>query len=461
MQGHIFREYDIRGIVSRELNGDIPELIGRAFGSELRERNGGRADLTVVLGSDNRPSSPRLRQSVSDGLRSAGANVVDIGTVPTPVLYYAAATLPADAGIQITGSHNPPEYNGIKMLMGGRPVYGGAIQQLRERIEAGRFTAGAGGTEARQIIADYVTDVASRFRLARPVKLVVDCGNGVGSLVAVDLLRAIGAEVIPLYCESDGTFPNHHPDPTVDAFIQDLIVRVRSEGADLGVAFDGDADRLGAVDERGQVVRGDLLLLLFALDALSRLGAPQKLVFDVKCSQAVPEVYEAAGGQAIMWKTGHSLIKEKMKEVGAPVAGELSGHICYGEDYYGFDDALYGACYLAQLCSQLDGPLSRRLAEFPRYVSTPELRLEVTEESKFGIVARAVAHFRERYQVVDVDGVRVLFEGGWGLLRASNTQPVLVARFEARSSERLKEIEQVMGDWLAGEGVKLEDGNHH
>jgi phosphomannomutase/phosphoglucomutase len=378
----------------------------------------------------------------------------------TPVLYWAASTVPGDAGIQVTGSHNPPEYNGLKMLMAGRPVYGEAIQGLRSRLEACRFAYGAGAIESRAVIGAYIGDVARRFRLARPVRLVVDCGNGVGSLVAVELLRAIGAEVIPLYCDSDGTFPNHHPDPTVDAFIQDMMARVRSEHADLGVAFDGDADRLGAVDERGVVVRGDILLLLFALDTLARLGAPQNLVFDVKCSQAVPEVYEAAGGRAIMWKTGHSLIKEKMKEVAAPIAGELSGHICYGEDYYGFDDALYGACYLAQLCSQLPGPLSRRVAEFPQYVSTPEIRIDVTEATKFGIVERAVAHFRERFPVVDVDGVRVLFEGGWGLLRV-NTQPVLVARFEARSPGRLREIQQVMAEWLASEGVSLEDSHQH
>jgi phosphomannomutase/phosphoglucomutase len=293
------------------------------------------------------------------------------------------------------------------------------------------------------------------------VRVVVDCGNGTGSLVAVDLLRRVGADVIPLYCESDGTFPNHHPDPTVDAYIEDMIRLVRAQQADLGIAFDGDADRLGAVDETGTVIRGDILLLMFALDTLDRLGAPQKLVFDVKCSQALPEVYEAAGGEAIMWKTGHSLIKEKMKEVGAPVAGELSGHICYGENYYGFDDALYGACYLVALLSRMGRPLSQRVAEFPRYIATPEIRVEVTEETKFGIVERAVQHFSERYDVVDVDGVRVLFEGGWGLLRASNTQPVLVLRFEARTPERLEEIRGIMADWLAEQGVSMEQTAHH
>jgi phosphomannomutase/phosphoglucomutase len=355
--------------------------------------------------------------------------------------------------MQITGSHNPPEYNGFKMILRGRSFYGDAIQGLRERIETGHFEKGSGTLEEREIIARYIEDVGGRFTPRRRLKLVVDCGNGAGSLVAVDLLRRIGAEVIPLYCESDGTFPNHHPDPTVDEYIQDMIERVRVEKADLGVAFDGDADRVGAVDENGDIIRGDLLLLLFALDALERLGAPQTLVFDVKCSQAVPEVYEARGGRAIMWKTGHSLIKEKMKEVGAPIAGELSGHICFGEDYYGFDDALYGACALVTLIASTDEPLSARVADFPQYVSTPEIRVDVTEATKFAVVERAVEEFGRDHEVIDVDGARVLFDDGWGLLRASNTQPVLVMRVEARTEERLREIRSTMERWLAGQGV--------
>src|SRR5690606_9715695 len=263
-----------------------------------------------------------------------------------------------------------------------------AIQRLRDRIENARYESGAGTFEERDIIPHYVEDVGGRFHPRRPMKVVVDCGNGAGSLVAVDLLRRAGAEVIPLYCESDGTFPNHHPDPTVDEYIADMIARVRSERADLGVAFDGDADRIGAVDENGSIIRGDILLLLFGLDAMERLGAPQTLIFGVKCSRALPEVFEAAGGKTIMWKTGHSLIKEKMKEVGAPIAGQLSGHICFGENYYGFDDALYGACALVQLAAASDTPLSERVAAFPQYVSTPGIRVEVTEESKFGSVQR-------------------------------------------------------------------------
>jgi phosphomannomutase / phosphoglucomutase len=455
LKTHIFREYDIRGIVAEDFGGGIPEQIGRAFASEVVKANGGRGGLRVVVGHDNRPSSDGLAEQVIRGIRGAGVDVVDYGTVPTPVLYYAAAREQADGGLQITGSHNPPEYNGFKMVMKGRPVYGDAIQRLRQRIESGSYESGAGSLEVRDILPEYVEDVGSRFQLQRPMKVVVDCGNGTGSVVAVELLQRIGAEVVPLYCESDGTFPNHHPDPTVDEYIQDLIATVRREEADLGIGFDGDADRLGAVDENGAIVRGDLLLLLFALDAMERLGAPQTLVFDVKCSQAVPEVYEARGGRAIMWKTGHSLIKEKMKEVGAPVAGELSGHICFGEDYYGFDDALYGACALIQLASRDGRPLSARVAEFPQYVSTPEIRIDVTEENKFGIVARAVESFRRQYDVIDVDGVRVLFDGGWGLLRASNTQPVLVMRCEARTEQRLGEIREIMENWLQEQGVAV------
>ncbi len=450
---HIFREYDIRGIVDRDLSGDVPELIGRAYGSELKQRLGGTPNVPV--GYDNRPSSPALAEGIIRGINSTGVNVIDVGTVPTPVLYYAAASLNTEGGLQITGSHNPPEYNGFKMVVQGRALYGSAIQDLRARIDAQRFEKGSGKHERREMISPYIEDVGSRFKLQRPIKVVADCGNGTGSLVAIDLLERIGADVIPLYCESDGTFPNHHPDPTVDDNVRDLINLVRKEKADLGVGFDGDADRIGAVDEKGSIVRGDLLLLLFGLDALERLGPPQKLVFDVKCSQAVPEVYRAHGGEPIMWKTGHSLIKEKMKEVGAPIAGELSGHICFGEDYYGFDDALYAACLLIELVSRSKEPLSKRVDAFPKYKSTPEIRVEVPEEEKFEIVKRAITEFKKKYEVIDVDGARVLFGDGWGLVRASNTQPVLVLRYEARTEDGLRRIQKTMEDWLRQQGVQV------
>lgn len=452
---HIFREYDIRGLVAEDLSGETPKAIGRAFASELRDAIPDRDTLTIAVGQDNRPSSPELAQAVIEGIRAAGVDVIDVGTVPTPVLYYATEHFETDGGIQITGSHNPPEYNGFKLVIEGRALYGDAIQRLRERIETEDYASGEGRYEERDALDDYVADVTGRFTIERPVKVVVDCGNGTGSVVAERLLEGIGADVIPLYCESDGTFPNHHPDPVVDENLVDLIELVREEDADLGIAFDGDADRVGAVDENGQIIRGDLLLLLFGLDLLEEAGPGQKMIFDVKCSQAVPETFSAHGGEPIMWKTGHSLIKEKMRETGAPLAGELSGHVCFADDFYGFDDALYAACRLIDLVARSERPLSEKIAEFPDYVSTPEIRLEVDEEKKFDIVERATESFRQDHDVIDVDGARVLFSDGWGLLRASNTQPVLVLRYEARTQGGLEAIQATFEEWLGGQGVEI------
>ena len=451
---HIFRKYDIRGIVGEELDTSVAEAVGKAYGSELRRRSAvGRP--RVVVGEDNRPSSPALGTALVQGLTAVGCDVIQLGTVPTPVSYFSEYRLQADGAVQVTGSHNPAEYNGIKMTMAGASMHGAAIQGLLRRIRGAEFTVGRGRTESRDVLPDYVDDLAARFTLARPVKVVVDCGNGTGSVVAVDLLEAVGAKVIPLYCDSDGTFPNHHPDPTVDEYVQDLIGSVRTHGAELGIGFDGDADRIGVVDDRGGIVRGDLLLLLFGLDLLRRQGPGETLVFDVKCSQVVPEVFAEAGGVPVMWKTGHSLIKEKMRKTGARIAGELSGHICFSDDYMGFDDALYAACRLLELLSASTRPLSRLVDDFPKYVSTPELRIEVEEEEKFELVERARGHFSSGYEVVAVDGVRVLFGDGWGLVRASNTQPVIVARYEARSRERLRTIQATMEDWLRRQGVQV------
>jgi len=380
---------------------------------------------------------------------------MDLGTVPTPTLYWAEHTLPTDGGIQITGSHNPPEWNGIKMTLQSMSVYGDQIQALKGAIHRGEFREGAGSSKRIDVLERYVADLAGRFDLSRPVKVVLDCGNGVGSLVGVALLEALGAEVIPLYCESDGTFPNHHPDPTVDENLVDLIETVRREGAEVGIGFDGDADRIGAVDEHGQIVRGDLLLLLFGLDILEMRGRGQSLVFDVKCSQVVADEFTKAGGEAIMWKTGHSLIKEKMRETNAALGGELSGHICLADNYFGFDDAPYAACRLVDLIARSGRTLSEMVSDFPVYVSTPELRIEVTEETKFAIVEAAQNHFRETRDVIDVDGARVKFDGGWGLLRASNTQPILVARYEAETEEQLTAIRGEMESWLRTKGVEV------
>jgi phosphomannomutase/phosphoglucomutase len=457
---HIFREYDIRGIVGRDFGPEVSEPVGRAYGTLVREETG-KERPQVVVGRDNRPSSPELAQALVNGIRAVGVDVLDIGTVPTPLVYWTEATRGTDGGVQVTGSHNPAEWNGIKMTVRGRAIYGATIQALRARIEKGSFAAGKGGYEATDVVDAYIADVTGRFQLKRRLKVALDCGNGTGAVLAERLLAELGVDVVPLFCQSDGTFPNHHPDPTVDENLIDLIAAVRDEKCALGIGFDGDADRVGAVDETGAVVRGDLILLLFGLDLLKRKGPGQKLVFDVKCSQALPDVFGAAGGTPIMWKTGHSLMKEKMRESGAPLAGELSGHICVGgDDYYGFDDALFDACFLIDLVARSDRPLSQLVAEFPSYVSTPEIRVEVTEESKWEIVRAATEHFRKGHEVIDVDGVRVLFGDGWGLLRSSNTQPVLVLRFEARTQERLDEIRDEMEAFLRSQGVDLVAAAH-
>jgi phosphomannomutase / phosphoglucomutase len=452
----IFREYDIRGIVDTQLTEPVAEAVGKAYGSILSEAVEGRTPR-VAVGHDNRPHSPRLVDALISGLVSTGVEVLDLGIVPTGVTWWAEPTLETDGAIQLTGSHNPPEWNGIKMTRLGRSLYGEGVRELRARILAGDFVKGAGERIGHPVLDHYVEDLSGRFDLplSRPVRVVVDCGNGTGSVVAVRLLEAIGAEVIPLYCESDGTFPNHHPDPTVDEFLEDLIQLVRSHEADLGIAFDGDADRLGAVDEKGRIIRGDVLLLLFGLDLLERKGPDQLLIFDVKCSQLLPEVYEKAGGRTLMWKTGHSLIKEKMKETGAPIAGELSGHICFADRYLGIDDALYNALRLVELVADAEHPLSEWTAAFPAYFSTPELRIEVTEEEKVRVVAAAVEHFSRDHEVIDVDGARILFGDGWALLRSSNTQPVIVARFEARSPDRLAEIRTEVEGWLRQHNVNV------
>ena len=452
MKSHIFRQYDIRGIVGEDLDAEVTEAVGRAFGSRVRLDSSSRSP-TVAVGYDNRLTSPSLADGLIAGIRSAGVDVVDVGTVPTPVLYWSEVTLGADAGVQITGSHNPPEWNGIKMTHGGSSLYGDAIQDLLRSINESDFTSGSGGYERVAVLDRYVDDIAGRFNLERPMRVAVDCGNGTGSILAVRLLEAIGVEVTPLFCESDPTFPNHHPDPTVDDNLIDLIRSVESGNHDLGVAFDGDADRIGAIDDQGQIIRGDILLLLFGLDLLKKRGPGQKLIFDVKCSQVLPELFEKAGGEPIMWQTGHSLIKNKMRETGALLAGELSGHIMIADDYLGFDDALYDACRLIEIISRSGRTLSEMVSDFPEYRSTPEIRIDVTEDQKWTVVSEALVYFKEKYDVISVDGVRILFGDGWALLRASNTQPVIVARFEARSESRLMEIRTEIAEWLTQAGV--------
>jgi phosphomannomutase/phosphoglucomutase len=377
--------------------------------------------------------------------------------VPTPALYFAVSALGTDGGLQVTGSHNPPEFNGFKMVLAGDAIHGDEILELWEIIVAERWRSGKGTeTVDGSVLRKYQDGIVSRNHLRRPVRVVADCGNGTGSVIAVPTLQALGAEVTPLFCESDGTFPNHHPDPTVPENLRDLQAAVRRTGAELGIAFDGDADRIGAVDEHGQIVFGDQLLVIFGRDAVRRFGKGTPVIFDVKCSQVLPDALERAGAKPVMWKTGHSLIKAKMKETHAPLAGEMSGHMFFGGDYLGFDDALFAAARLLEVVSHSSGGLSVLLADLPKTFATPEIRVDCPDDVKFGIAERAVSHFSAKYPVNTIDGVRMTFPNGWGLIRSSNTQPVLVLRFEATDPKSLEAYRQEVMGWLAEQGVKTE-----
>ncbi|HUX35400.1 MAG TPA: phosphomannomutase/phosphoglucomutase [Gemmatimonadaceae bacterium] len=449
----IFREYDIRGVVGRDLTTEAARAVGAAYARYLVDR-GVRGPL--VVGRDNRPSGAALRDALVDGLTASGVDVVDIGIVPTPLMYWSLNHLAVAGGIQITGSHNPPEFNGFKICRGTASVYGAEIQELYRLTQTPGGPTGHGTVRAEQVIDRYLDDIVARVGpLARPVRVVYDCGNGAGALVAPQLFARLGVEARGLFCESDGTFPNHHPDPTVPANLEALIAAVREDGAELGIAFDGDADRIGVVDATGDIVWGDRLLILYARDVLARTGKGQSVIFDVKCSQALPDAIRGAGGEPVMWKTGHSLIKEQMKARHAPLAGEMSGHMFFTEGFYGHDDALYGAARLLRIVADAGRSVRELLSDVPTYFATPEIRIDCADDRKFDVVARAVAHFRGLHDVIDVDGVRVLFGDGWGLIRASNTQPVIVARFEARSPERLTEIRAEMEGWLRDQGVQV------
>jgi phosphomannomutase/phosphoglucomutase len=449
----IFRQYDIRGVVDIELTPDLAHAIGRALATHTRAQIGRPPRLAV--GRDNRPSGERLARAVRDGVALAGGVAVDVGLLPTPALYFAVEELDVDGGVQVTGSHNPPEFNGFKMLAAGETLHGDTIQGLRRLIETDALDRGDGGLEADgSVLRRYGDAIVQRNGpLPRPVKVVVDCGNGVGSVMAVPTLARLGADVIGLYCESDGTFPNHHPDPTVPDNLRDLQAAVRRTGAELGIAFDGDADRIGAVDEQGAIVFGDQLLMLFGRDLVHRMGPGRPVIFDVKCSNVLRDQLAAAGLTPVIWKTGHSLIKAKMKETGAPLAGEMSGHIFFGGDYYGFDDALFAAARLLAFVAREGGPLSRHFVGLPRTFATPEIRVPCPEDRKFAIVEDAARHFGARHETLTLDGVRVSFAQGWGLLRASNTQPVLVMRFEAASETELAAYRGEVEAWLRGQGI--------
>lgn len=439
----IFREYDIRGVADVELPDDGVEALGQAFGTYLQRRSGKK----ITLGRDTRLSSPRLHDALLRGLKASGCEVIDLGVVPTPVLYYSVIHLEADGGVMITGSHNPPEFNGFKTVCGASTIHGEAIQEVRRLIESGDLARGEGSVKEQDVVTPYVAEVAGQFHFAREVRVVVDAGNGTGGPVMHRILERLNVDATEMFFEMDGRFPNHHPDPTVPANLDALIAKVRETGADLGIAFDGDTDRIGAVDDRGRIIYGDQLMIIYGREILSRKPGAT-FIGEVKCSQVMYDDLAARGGNPIMWKTGHSLIKAKMKQEHAELAGEMSGHMFFADRYHGFDDALYAACLLMEIVAQSGQPLSAQLAGLPETVTTPEIRFDCPDEIKFEVVRLATAELRSRHKTLDVDGVRVLFGGGWGLVRASNTQPVLVMRFEATTQENLRayqnEVEAVV-----------------
>lgn len=441
----IFREYDIRGLAEKEFSRDFALLLGKAHGSAVAAKGGCR----VAVGRDCRATSDAYAEAVIAGLMSAGLQVYDVGICPTPLLYFSLFHLDLDGGIMVTASHNTAEYNGFKICMGKDTIYGEEVQALRARMERDEFAAKAGGkVERYEIIPPYEKHVLSDIpNLARPLKIVVDAGSGVGGPVAPPIFRRLGCTVWEIACEMDGRFPIHHPDPTVPENLQLLIEKVRDEKADLGIAYDGDADRIGAVDEQGKIIWGDELLVLFARDVLKR--NPQAVIIsEVKCSQRLYDDIAKNNGLPIMWKAGHSLLKAKMKETHALLAGEMTGHMFFKERYFGYDDAIYASMRLLEIIANSGKSLSALLADLPKAVSTPELRVDCPDDQKFAIAAKATEYFRQRYDVIDIDGVRIKFSDGWGLIRASNTQPALVLRFEASSEEKLKEYRDLVENQL-------------
>ncbi len=432
----IFREYDIRGIVGQDLDDGVVELLGRAIGTYFL----GKGKRDVALGRDCRLSSPAFAAAMTRGLLSTGCDVTDLGIIPTPLLYFSVFEMKKEAGVMITGSHNPPEHNGFKMMAGEETLYGPAIQEIYGILRDGRFAAGQGMARALDIIPLYEDYVAGRVRVGKKLRVVVDAGNGTGGHVAVPLFRRMGCEVQALYCEMDGRFPNHHPDPTLPEAMEDLVRTVRETGADLGIGFDGDADRLGVVDDEGRLIWGDQLMIVFARDILpSHPGAA--VISEVKASKVLYDEIARLGGRPIMWRTGHSLIKKKIKEEKAVLAGEMSGHIFFADRWFGFDDAIYSSARLLEILSRSGRKLSAMLADLPRTFSTPEIRIYASDEVKFRIVDEVRRVLAEKHKVIDIDGARAVYPTGWGLVRASNTQAVIVLRFEADTEADLQAIQ--------------------
>jgi phosphomannomutase/phosphoglucomutase len=439
---NIFREYDIRGTVSEDLNEESVSLIARGTAAYFKTHGKNAA----IVCRDNRLSSGDFRDIFVTELTNAGVDVLDIGLAPTPAFYFACREYaPDEAGVMITGSHNPPEFNGFKIVCGHGTIYGDEIRKIYDVIVAGNFPTGAGSVTEREVLPDYRKALLERVNVERPVHVIADAGNGTAAMLIPEILDDAGCKAEGLFCDVDGTFPNHFPDPTLPENLADLQARVAEAGAEVGVAFDGDSDRIGAVDEKGRIIWGDRLLALYARRVLAE-NPGGKVIFEVKCSQALIEEIERLGGVPIMWKTGHSLIEAKIAEEKAMLAGEMSGHIYFADRYFGFDDAIYSALRLAELLSVSERTMGEMLDEMPQYYATPEIRVPCPDDLKFGVVEKIKRRFRDDsgYEVITVDGARILFGDGWGLVRASNTQPVLVLRFEAKSEVRLEEIKKTI-----------------
>ena len=451
---HVFRAYDVRGLVGSDINPEVFRQVGRAYATMIR-RNGGRR---ITVGRDNRLSSNDLKLGFVEGVRAAGLDVIDIGPSTTPLLYFATAHWKMDGGANITGSHNPIEYNGVKMVHpGAAPLSEEEIQSIRKTIEGGDYESGTGGLSERSPREDYFATIARIVTPARRLKVVVDAGNGVAGIYGPELLRRIGCEVVELFCESDGRFPNHLPDPEDERNVEDLKRKVLEVGADIGIAYDGDADRVGVVDERGQRHEADLILILLARDLLTRHPGA-KVVFDVKSSQALVDDIRAHGGVPIMWKTGHSHLKRKMRDDHILLGGEVSGHMFFGENYYGVDDGILASCKIIELVSRAAEPLSRLFASIPHLCATPELKAPCPDGEKFRVVEGVTRELKERYDTIDTDGARVIFPGrGWGLVRASNTNPYLTLRFEARTDREIEEMKREIYAVLSHYPVTLPD----
>ena len=451
---YIFREYDIRGKVSDDFPPELVEALGKGFGTYIK-RSGGQE---IALSGDVRLTTPDLMEQFKTGVLSTGVDVIKIGILPTPANYYSMFSLGVAGAVQITGSHNPPEFNGFKLSQNKKAVFGEAIQEIRVIIEGEDYETGEGTEASYDILTKYKRMIASKIDIKKPMKVVMDCGNAAGAICAPEIFKNLNVELTELYCDVDGTFPNHHPDPTVKENLADLIDLVKKGSYDIGLAFDGDADRVGVVDETGDIVWADQLLALFLPEVVEE---GDEILYDVKCSQALEEMIIKYGGKPVMWKTGHSLIKQRMSELNCKLGGEMSGHIFFADDYFGYDDAIYVAARIVQTLSRTDQKLSQLKAELPKYYSTPEMRLEVeSDEEKFRIAKEAVAYFTENYDCSTVDGVRIKFGDGWGLVRSSNTQPVIVCRFEANTAERMEEIQSIVMNKLQEIGTLKVDAKY-